>query len=166
MGTTFLAACLSLPFIAGLETGFALTFFGGGSTFWYNNGIKIQTKIRSLTRRQRTSISSCAFVVGAFFDNADGDEVVVNVVPLVSRAELRVARVEEASESGAGSLTRFRFQEYIQQIHQTGEENIILPLGALSPGLCKNKNKNDWPLRGKVRSRLRTLRRDHTRCDV
>jgi len=84
---SFPATCLALPFEAGLETGFVLTFFGGGSA----------------------SISSCAFVGGAFFDNADVDEAVVDVMQLVSRVELRVARVEEASESGAGSLARFRF---------------------------------------------------------
>jgi hypothetical protein len=40
--TSFPAACLALPFAAGLEAGleaaFVLTFFGGGATFWQSNG--------------------------------------------------------------------------------------------------------------------------------
>jgi hypothetical protein len=56
---------------------------------------------------------------------------VIDVVPLLRRAELRVARVEEASESGAGSSARFRFQEKLQGKSQTDQNGLSLPSVAL-----------------------------------
>ena len=68
---------------------------------------------------------------GAFFDNAGLAEALADVVPLVNRVELRVARAEEASESGAGSLARFRFQEYISTHMSNRSRNFDLTFSGI-----------------------------------